>query len=135
MQHVTDRHPRQRRLLQGFALEGDDGSAQAERTGDVRVGDEFSHLKRYDHRLEDWLGALEDEAGQRYWLAALEAEAGQRSHEVLGALAARARDVAERLERMAERARSQGEPAPPEPSAHLLHLKPRGRAARRVRAV
>ena len=58
--------------------------------------DQVSRLKRYDKRVEEWLTSLKEEAGQR-------------SPEVLGALAARAQDVAEYLEKMAERARSKQE--------------------------
>ena len=58
--------------------------------------DQLSRLKRYDQRLEEWLTSLKDEAGQR-------------SPEVLGALAAKAKDVGEYLERMAEKARSKNE--------------------------
>ena len=118
MHDVTHIRPREPRLLRDSTLrDEDEQAADAER----------SHFKRYDQRLEDWMALLEDEAGQRYWLAALEAEAGERSYEVLSALAARARDVAECLETMAERASARGDPASPEPSAHLLQLKPRRR--------
>ena len=55
--------------------------------------DQISRLKRYDKRVEEWLASLKEEAGQR-------------SPEVLGALAAKAQDVAEYLHKMAERARS-----------------------------
>jgi hypothetical protein len=58
--------------------------------------DQVSRLKRYDQRVEDWLTSLKEEAGQR-------------SPEVLGALAAKAQDVAEYLDKMAERARSRQE--------------------------
>ena len=58
--------------------------------------DQVSRLKRYDKRVEEWLISLKEEAGQR-------------SPEVLGALAAKAQDVAEYLEKMAERARSKQE--------------------------
>jgi Tfp pilus assembly protein PilN len=58
--------------------------------------DQVSRLKRYDKRVEEWLTSLKEEAGQR-------------SPEVLGALAAKAQDVAEYLEKMAERARSKQE--------------------------
>jgi cell pole-organizing protein PopZ len=60
--------------------------------------DQVSRLKRYDRRVEEWLGSLKDEAEQR-------------SPEVLGALAAKAKDVAEYLDKMAERARSKQEVA------------------------
>ena len=65
----------------------DDSTAEA---------DQVSRLKRYDKRVEEWLASLKDEAEQR-------------SPEVLGALAAKAQDVAEYLEKMAERARSKQE--------------------------
>ena len=55
--------------------------------------EQVSRLKRYDKRVEEWLGSLKDEAGQR-------------SPEVLGVLAAKAKDVAEYLGKMAEQARS-----------------------------
>jgi hypothetical protein len=51
----------------------------------------------YDKRLEEWLASLKEEAGQR-------------SPEVLGALAAKARDVAEYLDKMADQARSRRTP-------------------------
>ena len=59
-------------------------------------GDQLSRLKRYDLRLEEWLTSLREEAGQR-------------SPEVLGALAAKAQDVADYLDKMAERAKSKNE--------------------------
>jgi hypothetical protein len=65
----------------------DDSTAEA---------DQISRLKRYDKRVEEWLASLKEEAGQR-------------SPEVLGALAAKAQDVAEYLDKMAERARSKQE--------------------------
>ena len=58
--------------------------------------DQLSRLKRYDQRVEEWLTSLKDEAGQR-------------SPEVLSALAAKAKDVAEYLDKMAEKARSKNE--------------------------
>ena len=58
--------------------------------------DQISRLKRYDKRVEEWLTSLKDEAEQR-------------SPEVLAALAAKAKDVAEYLDKMAERARSKQE--------------------------
>jgi hypothetical protein len=63
-----------------------------------------SRLRGYDKRLEEWLTSLKDEAGQR-------------SPEVLSALAAKAKDVAEYLEKMADQARSKR--APDEPGANL----------------
>ena len=56
-------------------------------------GDQLSRLRRYDQRVEEWLTSLKDEAGQR-------------SPEVLSALAAKAKDVADYLDKMAEKARS-----------------------------
>ena len=62
---------------------------QLERTD----SDQLSRIKRYDQRVEDWLTSLKDEAGQR-------------SPEVLGALAAKAQDVADYLNKTAERAKA-----------------------------
>jgi hypothetical protein len=53
-------------------------------------------IKRYDKRVEEWLASLKDEAGQR-------------SPEVLSTLAAKAKDVAEYLDKLAEKARSKNE--------------------------
>jgi hypothetical protein len=58
--------------------------------------DQISRLKRHDRRLEEWLASLREEAEQR-------------SPEVLGALAAKAKDVAEYLDKMAARAKSKQE--------------------------
>ena len=66
--------------------------------------DQLSRLKRYDQRVEEWLTSLKDEAGQR-------------SPEVLSALAAKAKDVAEYLDKMAEKARSKNEVSALTPSA------------------
>jgi hypothetical protein len=68
-------------------------------SGDVSATEEAerSRLRGYDRRLEEWLASLKEEAGQR-------------SPEVLSALAARANDVAEYLEKMAEQARSRRAP-------------------------
>jgi hypothetical protein len=68
-------------------------------SGDVSATEaaERSRLRGYDKRLEEWLASLKDEAGQR-------------SPEVLSALAAKAKDVAEYLEKMAEQARSRRTP-------------------------
>ena len=66
-------------------------------TPDSADAEQVSRLKRYDKRVEEWLGSLKDEAGQR-------------SPEVLGALAAKAKDVAEYLDTMAEKARSKTAP-------------------------
>jgi rubredoxin len=59
--------------------------------------DETSRFTGYDKRLEEWLGSLKDEAGQR-------------SPEVLGGLAAKARDVADYLDKLADRARTKMSP-------------------------
>ena len=58
--------------------------------------DQESRLKRYDQRIEEWITSLKDEAGQR-------------SPEVLSALAAKAKDVSEYLDRLAERAKSKSD--------------------------
>jgi hypothetical protein len=63
-----------------------------------------SRLRGYDRRLEEWL-------------ASLKFEAGQRSPEVLSALAAKAKDVAEYLEKLADQARSRR--APDEPGTEI----------------
>ena len=69
-------------------------STQPTNTDDPTAdADQVSRLKGYDKRVEEWLASLKEEAGQR-------------SPEVLGALAAKAQDVAEYLDRLAERARS-----------------------------
>jgi len=68
-------------------------SALAQPTTD---SEQVSRLKRYDKRVEEWLGSLKDEAEQR-------------SPEVLSALAAKAKDVADYLDKMAEKSRSRGE--------------------------
>ena len=62
-------------------------------TPDSAEAEQISRLKRYDNRVEEWLASLKEEAGQR-------------SPEVLGALAATAKDVAEYLDKLAEQARS-----------------------------
>jgi len=61
-----------------------------------------SRLRGYDKRLEEWLGSLKDEAGQR-------------SPEVLGGLAAKARDVADYLDNLADSARTKMAPETPRP--------------------
>ena len=66
--------------------------------------DQESRLKRYDQRIEEWISSLKDEAGQR-------------SPEVLSALAAKARDVSEYLDKMAARARSKSDPPALTPAA------------------
>ena len=66
---------------------------QVNSTPETDDEEQVSRLRRYDKRIEEWLASLKEEAGQR-------------SPEVLGALAAKAHDVAHYLERMAEQARS-----------------------------
>ena len=69
--------------------------------------EQVSRLKRYDQRVEEWLTSLKDEAEQR-------------SPDVLSALAAKAKDVAEYLDKMADKARSKNEAsAPPSDAANL----------------
>jgi hypothetical protein len=55
--------------------------------------EQVSRLRGYDKRVEEWL-------------ASLKGEAEQRSPEVLSALATKAKDVADYLEKMADKARS-----------------------------
>ena len=73
--------------------------------------DQESRLKRYDQRIEEWIGSLKDEAGQR-------------SPEVLSALAAKARDVSEYLDKMAARARSKSDAPALTPPAEGRTAKP-----------
>ena len=74
---------------------------------DTAESEQVSRLKRYDQRVEEWLTSLKDEAEQR-------------SPEVLSALATRAKDVAEYLDRMADKARSRNDsPAPPSDATTL----------------
>ncbi len=67
----------------------DDSTAEA---------DQVSRLKRYDKRVEEWLTSLKEEAEQR-------------SPEVLSALSAKAKDVSDYLDKLAEKARSRSEPS------------------------
>jgi hypothetical protein len=62
--------------------------------------DETSRFAGYDKRLEEWLGSLKDEAGQR-------------SPDVLAGLATKARDVADYLDSLADRARAKVSSASP----------------------
>jgi hypothetical protein len=57
-----------------------------------------SRLKRYDQRIEEWITSLKEEAEQR-------------SPEVLSALATKAKDVGDYLDKLADRARSRNEPS------------------------
>jgi hypothetical protein len=61
--------------------------------------EQVSRLKRDDQRVEEWLSSLKDEAEQR-------------SPEVLSALAGKAKDVSEYLDKMAEKARLRKEGPP-----------------------
>jgi hypothetical protein len=65
------------------------GSSQLETT----ESEQLSRIKRYDQRVEEWLTSLKDEAGER-------------SPEVLSALASKAQDVADYLNKTAEKART-----------------------------
>jgi hypothetical protein len=60
--------------------------------------DQQSRLKRYDQRIEEWLASLKDGAEQR-------------SPEVLSALATKAKDVGDYLDKLADKARSRNEPS------------------------
>lgn len=68
--------------------------------------DQESRLKRYDQRMEQWITSLKDEAGQR-------------SPEVLSALAAKAKDVSEYLDKLAERAKSKSDAPALTPSTEV----------------
>ena len=68
--------------------------------------DQESRLKRYDQRIEEWLTSLMEGADQR-------------SPEVLRALATKAKEVGEYLDKMAERARSKSDAPGPTPSAEV----------------
>jgi hypothetical protein len=88
----------------------DDSTAEA---------DQVSRLKGYDKRVEEWLASLKDEAEQR-------------SPEVLGALAAKAKDVAEYLDKMAVRARSRQEADDSSPSLPAQEASDAGESATSV---
>jgi hypothetical protein len=64
----------------------------------VLDSDQESRLKRYDQRIEEWLTSLKEGAEQR-------------SPEVLSALAAKAKDVGDYLDKLADKARSRKEPS------------------------
>jgi hypothetical protein len=73
-------------------------SSDLEHAGTEEVPEtDDSRLKRFDKRIEEWLTSLKDEANER-------------SPEVLSAMAAKAKDVAQYLERMAEQARARRMP-------------------------
>lgn len=59
--------------------------------------DQESRVKRYDQRIEEWLTSLKEGAEQR-------------SPEVLSALATKAKDVGDYLDKLADKARSRNEP-------------------------
>jgi hypothetical protein len=82
--------------------------------------EQVSRLKRYDQRVEEWLTSLKDEAEQR-------------SPEVLSALAAKAKDVAEYLDKMADKARSRNE-TPAHPSDAIALRADDSAAGGKVRA-
>ena len=67
-------------------------------TVDESAADQESRLKRYDQRIEEWLTSLKDGAEQR-------------SPEVLSALATKAKDVGDYLDKLADKARSRNEPS------------------------
>jgi hypothetical protein len=60
--------------------------------------DQESRLKRYDQRIKEWLTSLKEGAEQR-------------SPEVLSALATKAKDVGDYLDKLADKARSRNEPS------------------------
>ena len=88
----------------------DDATAEA---------DQISRLRRYDKRVEEWLASLKDEAEQR-------------SPEVLGALALKAKDVADYFDKMAERARSKQEADDSRPSLPAHETSDAGESATSV---
>jgi hypothetical protein len=87
--------------------------------GSTAEADQLSRLKGYDKRVEEWLASLKDEAEQR-------------SPEVLGALAAKAKDVAEYLDKMAVRARSRQEADDSRPSLLAQEASDAGESATSV---
>ncbi len=58
--------------------------------------DQESRLKRYDQRIEEWITSLKEGAEQR-------------SPEVLSALATKAKDVGDYLDKLADKARTRNE--------------------------
>lgn len=60
--------------------------------------DQESRVKRYDQRIEEWLTSLKEGAEQR-------------SPEVLSALATKAKDVGDYLDKLADKARLRSEPS------------------------
>ena len=76
-------------------IETADETTQSEQLEKTQ-SEQLARIKRYDQRVEEWLTSLKDEAGQR-------------SPEVLGALAAKAQDVADYLNKAAARSRTRNE--------------------------
>ncbi len=72
--------------------------AEPTNTVDESAADQESRLKRYDQRIEEWLTSLKEGAEQR-------------SPEVLSALATKAKDVGDYLDKLADKARSRKEPS------------------------
>jgi len=72
-----------------------------------------SRLTRYDHRIEEWLTSLKEGAEQR-------------SPEVLSALATKAKDVGDYLDKLADKARSRNEPSAITPDIPSLDVKAHG---------
>ena len=81
--------------------------------------DQESRLKRYDQRIEEWIASLKEGAEQR-------------SPEVLSALATKAKDVGDYLDKLAVKARSRSEPTAtaPDPQESLDAADARGNEAR-----
>ena len=71
--------------------------------------DQESRLKRYDQRIEEWLTSLKEGAEQR-------------SPEVLSALAAKAKDVGDYLDKLADKARSRNEASATTPDTPSLDV-------------
>jgi hypothetical protein len=85
------------------------GAADATENGDqleTTESDQVSRIKRYDRRVEEWLTSLKEEAGQR-------------SPEVLSALAAKAQDVADYLNKTANKAKAKSQEPGVAPSADI----------------
>jgi hypothetical protein len=85
------------------------GAADATENGDqleTTESDQVSRIERYDRRVEEWLTSLKEEAGQR-------------SPEVLSALAAKAQDVADYLNKTADKAKAKSQEPGVAPSADI----------------
>jgi hypothetical protein len=76
---------------------------ESEPTNTVDAADDGqeSRLKRYDQRLEEWITSLKEGAEQR-------------SPEVLSALATKAKDVGDYLDKLAEKTRARNAATPTE---------------------